>query len=591
MTKKTYTYILSFVIWVIFCLSLGRLFGGEAFDLSKEKLFTLNTHSQKTAQSIANPINFRLYISSNLASYSRELYNYASYVTDILGQYQKQNPKNIKFEVVRPKPYSAEAQIAEEIGAAPIAFGDEYAYFALQIFNDDKKTIIPQLIPERRPYFENDINRILSAYINKQKPIVGFLSPEIPVFKSEGKIKSWTVIDQMAQYYKLLDIPTNALYIPANVKALVLLNPQELPPHFLYVLDQYVMGGGKLLIFVDPYSEVNHFYKGYPPRNKTNITDLLKHWGIEYDNSLSVGNYTQSVRLVDGTQYPLWFFTSAEGFEKLHFRTPGSIELTPQENLQYEILLKTPADGGEIKSEKLRYSNKKNAVEQYFSKQKTYNLAVKASGEFVSYYINDQIEPEENTPPFIYFSSPKAAVAVVADTDFFADDGWALSSDRKNLIYGTAPYADNAEYILSLIDYLLTEDKNSFSDYTPKYFDNSNIAAEIAQPQLLKTVEIKNKLENTCKKERDSIRKLKNIILLSEKGKALQYRKQLAEEEKLLQKCTNELEKLNTQNLHITKSKLYLLITLNTFAFPMAIIVIMALIYFFARRNKFKGLK
>ncbi|MBO7556455.1 MAG: GldG family protein, partial [Alphaproteobacteria bacterium] len=492
MTKKTYTYVLSVIIWIAVCLGLGRLFGGEAVDLSKDKLFTLNSHSQKTAQSIKAPINFRLYISSNLASYNRELYNYASYITDILGQYQKQNPQNIKFEVIRPKPYSAEAQIAEEIGAAPIAFGDEYAYFALQIFNDKQKITIPELIPERRPYFENDINRILSTYINPKKPIVGFLSPEIPVFKSEGKIKSWTVIDQMAQYYKLLDIPLTSLYIPADIKALVLLNPQELPPRFLYTLDQYVMGGGKLLVFVDPYSEVNHFYKGYPPRNKTNITDLLSHWGIEYDKEHAIGNYAQSVRLVDGTQYPLWFFVSSQGFEKLHFRTPGSIELNPQENLQYEILLKTTSDGGNIKSEKLRYSNKKNVIEQYFSTQKSYNLAVKASGEFVSYYINDQIEPEENTPPYIYISSPKAAVAVVVDTDFFGDDGWALNSNRKNLIYGTAPYADNAEYILSLIDYLLTEDKNSFAAYTPKYFDNANIAAEIAKPQFLKTSEIKN---------------------------------------------------------------------------------------------------
>ena len=123
MTKKSLPFILAFVIWIIINLGCGRLFGGQAIDLSSDNLYTLKAYSQKTAKSIKNQLNFRLYISNNLSSYNRELYNYAAYVTAILSQYQKQNPQNIKFDVVRIKPYSAEAQVAEEAGAKPIAFG------------------------------------------------------------------------------------------------------------------------------------------------------------------------------------------------------------------------------------------------------------------------------------------------------------------------------------------------------------------------------------------------------------------------------------------------------------------------------------
>ncbi|MBP5399771.1 MAG: GldG family protein, partial [Alphaproteobacteria bacterium] len=478
MSKKYILFFVAFLVWLCAVLALGRVFGGNSFDLSAERLYTLDAVSIENAKSINKPINFKLYISENLSSYSREIYNYAAYITAILGQYQKQNPL-IKFEIIRVKPYSAEAKIAEETGILNIPFEDEYVYFGLQVFNSEQSTIIPAIIPERRPYFENDINRILVNFINPQKEIVGFLSPETQIFSLEKREKSWTLIDQMAQHYKLLDIPLTSNYIPTNVKVMVLYNPRKLPPRFLYVLDQYVMGGGKLLIFVDPYSEIDHFYKGYPPHSDTNISHLLRRWGIEYDHTKVIGSYSKSLKIADGIQYPLWFFVSGNGMEKLHFRTAGSLEIIPQENVNYEVMLQTPADGGEIKSESLRYSSKKMAIEHYNTKDKTYNLIVKASGEFFSSYTEgyyDNTEQQESIPPFIYVSSPKAAVVVVADSDFVSDDSWALYSDKNNMIYGTAPYADNAEYVLSLIDNLINENQKVCHS---KYFDTSNIAAEI----------------------------------------------------------------------------------------------------------------
>ena len=518
MSKRYTLFFTAFLVWLFSMLAIGRLFGDTALDFSAEKLYTLDNVSVEQAKSITQPINFKLYISDNLSSYNRELYNYAAYVTAVIGQYQKQNPL-IKFEIIRVKPYSAEAKIAEEVGVLAMPFEDEYAYFALQIFDSKQSKIIPAIIPERRPYFENDINRILSNFTNPQKEIVGFLSPETQIFSPEKRDKSWTLIDQMAQYYKLLDVPLTAPYIPADIKVMVLYNPRNLPPRFLYMLDQYVMGGGKLLVFVDPYSEIDHFYKGYPPHSETNITGLLSRWGIEYDNTKVIGSYSKSIKVAEGLQYPLWFFVSGNGMEKLHFRTAGALEINPQENVNYEVILQTPADGGEVNYENLRYSNKKLALEHYQTKNQTYNLVVKASGQFFSSYTAgyfDNTEQESSIPPFIYVSSPNAAVVVVADSDFVSDDSWSLYSDKNNIIYGAAPYADNAEFVLFLIDNLLKGDQNI---YHPKYFDTSNIAAEIVKPLIMENAQLKAQLENAINSEKKNISKLKKFISISDKGK------------------------------------------------------------------------
>ncbi len=584
MSKKYLLFLVAFLVWLSSMLAIGRLFGGSVLDFSAEKFYTLDNVSVENAKSISKPLNFRLYLSDNLSSYNRELYNYAGYVIAILGQYQKQNPL-IKFEIVRIKPYSAEAKIAEEAGVLAQSYEDEYIYFALQIFDDKQSHIIPQIIPERRPYFENDVNRILANMINPQKEIVGFLSPETQIFSPEKRDKSWTLIDQMAQHYKLLDVPLTAPYIPADIKVMVLLNPRVLPPRFLYMLDQYVMGGGKLLVFVDPYSEIDHFYKGYPPHSDTNITKLLNNWGIKYDNTKVVGSYSKSIRIAEGLQYPLWFFVSAHGMEKLHFRTAGALEINPQENLKYEVMLQTPSDGGEIKSESLRYSNKKLAIEHYQNKQQKYNLAVKVSGEFLSSYTEgyfDDSEQKETIPPFIYVSSPKAAVVVVADSDFVSDDSWALYSNKDNIIYGTAPYADNAEFVLSLIDNLLNENQKI---YHPKYFDTSNIAAEIVRPLIMENAQLKAQLENAINNEKKNISKLKTFISISDKGKAIKYRQQLAESEEKLQKYNSEMERLNNLNIHKTKQTLNMIIVINLIVLPIFASMLIAILLFIRRQK------
>ncbi len=588
MSKKFVLFFVAFLAWLCATLALGRVFGGSAFDLSAERLYTMDEVSVENAKSVTRPINFKLYISDNLSSYSRELYNYAAYVTAILGQYQKQNPL-IKFEIIRVKPYSAEAKIAEEEGILAVPFEDEYIYFGLQFSDSEQSTIIPAIIPERRPYFENDVNRILANFINPQKEIVGFLSPETQIFSPEKREKSWTLIDQMAQHYKLLDVPLTAPYIPTDIKVMVLYNPRVLPPRFLYMLDQYVMSGGKLLVFVDPYSEIDHLYKGYPPHSDTNITGLLKRWGIEYDHTKVVGSYSKSLKIAEGMQYPLWFFVSSNGMEKLHFRTAGALAINPQENINYEVILQTPADGGEIKSESLRYSNKKSAIEHYQTRNKTYNLIVKAKGQFFSSYTEgyyDNTEQQESIPPFIYVSSPKAAVVVVADSDFVSDDSWALYSDKNNMIYGTAPYADNAEFVLSLIDSLLHENQKV---YHPKYFDSSNIAAEIVKPLILQNAQLKNQLENDINSEKSNIRKLKTFISFSDKGKSLKYRQQLATSEEKLQNYISDLDHLNNLSVHRTKNTLNMIIILNLFVIPLLLSLFIGIFFYSRRQHQQKG--
>ena len=85
---------------------------------------------------------------------------------------------------------------------------------------------------------------------------------------------------------------------------------------------------------------------------------------------------------------------------------------------------------------------------------------MRAKGKFTSNYTQGYFydtEFSEQIPPFEFFAQPESELAVIADSDFVSDDAWALESDENNPVFGTVPYADNAEFILRLLKSMLAD--------------------------------------------------------------------------------------------------------------------------------------
>ncbi len=593
--KKIAIVFAALVAWIAVNLCCGRILGGFNWDITNNKQYTLDKVSKEIVQNLQEPIIFRIYVSDNLKPFDREHYNYVGHVTNLLSQYQRLNSKKIGMEIVRVKPYSNEAQLAEEIGIKAIPFNDEYAYAGLQVIGMEKQRIISELVPGREIYFENDINRILIDFQNEDKPIVGIVSSEMPIFENTEKNKVWSLIDELSEDYKFMRVMENAVYIPQDVKVLIVLNPKELSSTFLYALDQYLMYGGKVIVFVDPYSEVEQFYKGYPPRIKNNIQSLLRQWGIVYDYQKVVGSFAKALQVDGEVRYPLWFFVENNAKQKLHFRSAGVLEIEPNSgnDIKYDILVKSPDDSGVIRAEELRYTPKKNIIEIFQGGSQAYNLVIKATGKFLSSYTHglyDGTKYESEIPPFAPVATDDSALVVVADSDFVSDDTWVLESDIKNPIYGSVPYADNAEFVISLINGLLKDDAKIGSVADLKHKNSRSIAEAVSEPMLAVYAKRQSELKTKYNLLQEQLREKKVLVKIVAGKQKLELQKEIDDLDRAAQKVLNELKRASNEFGNVTEAKLNRLLWSNIVICPVLILLLIMVLVKWQRKSSLRRL-
>ena len=60
------------------------------------------------------------------------------------------------------------------------------------------------------------------------------------------------VMEQIRDFFEIKTLAQDVKEIPADVDVLMVAQPDRLTPEAAYAIDQYVLGGGKVLAFVDP---------------------------------------------------------------------------------------------------------------------------------------------------------------------------------------------------------------------------------------------------------------------------------------------------------------------------------------------------
>jgi len=276
------------LVLVAYSVLAPSLLSAWRLDMTENQQYSLSQGSRKILADLPQEISLKLYFSENASKDLPQIRQYADDVWNVLQEMRQQSNGKLKLDKIDPEPFSESEDEAAAIGlqAVPLASGEQL-YFGLVAGNElDGLQVMPFLQPDKALFLEYDLAKMISGLANPDPLRIGWLSslPAVPASDpmTGQSAPGWEVYRQLEQLYEVLPLPMTTNDLPENLDLLIVAAPRELSPAMVFSIEQYVLAGGRLLLFLDPLAE-----RLAPVADGseilTGMEPLLRHWGIGFD--------------------------------------------------------------------------------------------------------------------------------------------------------------------------------------------------------------------------------------------------------------------------------------------------------------------
>ena len=337
-TKTLSIAALAIAVVLLFAVNIlgTTAFSSARIDLTENRLFTLSKGTRNILGDLDEPITIRFYLSERVARSLPRVNSYAQRIKGLLGEYERASGGMIEVRFIDPEPFSEEEDraVGSGVSGVPLEGGEETLYMGLVGTNTvDDEDIIPFLSTSRESFIEYDITRMVYNLSNPDLPTVGLMSELLingagPHAALQGmNAPPWVVMDQVNELFDVQTVATDATEIGEDIDVLLVVHPKGLGDATLYAIDQFVLRGGRVLLFVDPHSESDQAAPQampmLPQTRASELGRLLEAWGVETDPGKVVGDLqlAAKVRMQRGQKiltidYPVWINAIPEVFDQ-----------------------------------------------------------------------------------------------------------------------------------------------------------------------------------------------------------------------------------------------------------------------------------
>lgn len=453
----------------------NALLGGVRLDLTENKLYTLSDGTKNILKGLEEPINLYFFYSREAASDIPQLATYAGRVREMLREMEGIAGDKLKLTEINPEPFSEEEDRAAQFGlqGAPLDGGDSL-YFGLAATNAlDETQVIPFFQLGQEAMLEYDLSKLVYQLSQNFKPVIGLLkgidmggTPNPQTFQPT---QEWLVLDQLRQFFELKTINASDTSLPDDIEALMLVHPTDLSDELTYAIDQFLLGGGNALVFIDPYAETNTQSAGGmtedPKAVSSNLAKILEPLGLSMDEQQIVGDNANALVVggAGGQQiYHLGLIGLAgeaddvvvDGLEQVNFGFAGALNIDPEATTEITPLLQTSAESGLIPAFRVQPGQNPNLLRQGFATTGTrYTVAARVRGEAESAFGDAPPEGVENADHRTQSDGPVNLI-VVADTDLLRDGLWVQVQNFLGQTMAT-PFASNGDFVINANDNML----------------------------------------------------------------------------------------------------------------------------------------
>ena len=631
------------IIAVIFALNFlvgGVGFGNLRLDLTEDGLFTLSQGTKNILSriNVDEPVTIKFYSTNDDRVMPNILKPHARSIEDLLLEYEKQSNGSVSLEVIHPNPDTDDEDKAkdDEIRGMQVNQEGDQIYLGLTVQCLDRKEVLPFLNPEDATAFEYDVSRAIAKVIKPSKTVIGLMSampiggvPSMPFQQQRGP-EAWAIVQQLRADYEVREVPMTTDKIDSDITVLLVVHPADITKTAEFAIDQYLLGGGNVVAFVDPQSLLAQAMSSQPnpmtgqPGNMINtssdLPNLFKAWGISYQKDMVLAdmNYKGNLQgrlMPTALQLPGKAINQDDrvtsGLQSFTLINAGALNIDRKEGLDV-ITLATSSEASELIDTAAADKLRREPLVNFTASGKKQVLGVRIAGKFKTAFPDGKpaaaAGSKETGGPEQDASAPGAAAAAAKAPEKKADNSLKESKDSErnvilfsdaDMLYdafclrqgdlgvGLITTGGNLPMLLNAVEVLvgggdLIQVRNRKSPVRPfiKLKEMRETVEEKYRPQLIELEKERQELAEKLSKARPQL-DLKKGALIVDQG-TMNNIKEMEKNSKTIDKEVRNIRKEVNKEVEFRKT---LIKTINVLVVPL-LVGMVGLVFAMQRRTR-----
>lgn len=480
-----FSTLLAGVILLAGNIAAQRLLAGVRIDFTEGGLYTLSHATRVTLGDISEPVDLTLVYARRVGQEYPAVQAHAARVRELLASYQAQSGGRVRVREIDPSPFSEAEDAALAAGIPAIQTnGNDPLYFGIIGRNTiDDTRILPFLAPEQELTLEYDLTRMIARLNHPEPPRIGILS-SLPGMNSPDPEGGYILLQDIARSFEIDPVAEDFSALPPELDVLLVAHPPPLSSRQEWLIDQYLLRGGRAVFLVDPAAKTAVTGDMFGVSNelaRSSLGRLGRAWGVELapdavaDAAFALPVPVETAGRVEELAHPLFLGVPAEAMNRddpitadlmrvVNFGAPGALLINaPPTSEAVTPLISTGPNPSFIDAgQAARNMTPAEVLRAYRSEPAPLPLAVRISGLLVSAFPGGAPAPDlprdparaeaaraaaSALPPHLQAGEAPAEIIIVADADFIADEFYVVEG-------GGAAVADNGALVLNALDAL-----------------------------------------------------------------------------------------------------------------------------------------
>ena len=503
--------LLAIFVGLVICVLVISSLPSVRIDLTEDDLYSLSPGTKNIVANLQGPLEIMFFYSESATEDTPQIRTYANRVQELLREIVIASNNRISLSVIDPQPFSEEEDLATQFGiqAVPISQGAPGIYFGLVVAQPEDRENNPQgraaetlplIRPELEQFLEYEFMKLITKVNEPDLQVVGLLT-ELDIDGGFDPVagqatQQWMIMDIIRQLYAVQRVDKSAGEIDEEIDILMIVHPQGLSEQMLYAIDQFVMGGGKTMVFLDPNADsmVSRTQQGnlIPAGMSSELPGLLEAWGIEFPNDKVLTDNELALRVSMGQgQRPIAhlgmlgaqrnFLTQSDSvtsrLETINMSSPGVIRQAAGASTRFEALIVSSSDSMLMDARLLEdVTDPSILFDEFVSADISHTIAARISGVIKTAFpdgrpidpvevtgeevdepdseITDAVVAEEEpVPEHLSSSNSEVNILVFADTDMLSDRMWVQVGQFMGQRI-PRPFSNNGDMVINALDNL-----------------------------------------------------------------------------------------------------------------------------------------